>query len=127
MKALQTTHRTDDSIQSVAGYKEAYDIITHIQFEGEGGEVDFDVTPKEEWFSPGSLPMLANNVEGDLWENIVGKEVIKPEDNPFTDAELAGAILWGMTFYGFTPRNRYNLFEEKITHQIWQNGKAFDD
>lgn len=114
MKALHNTHRTDGSIKSIAGYKEAFDIITHTQFEGDGGEVDFDVTPKEKWFSPGYLPLLANNVEGDLWENVVGKMVVKPEENLFTDAELAGAILWGMTFYGFTPRNRHKLFEEQI-------------
>lgn len=116
MNALQTTHRSDSSIQCVAGYKEAYDIITHIKFEGEGGKVTFDVTPKEKWYSLGYLPMLANDVEGDLWENIVGKEVVKPTDNPFTDAELAGAILWGMTFYGFTPRCTEDFFDNQIIH-----------
>ena len=116
MNALQTTHRTDRSIRSVAGYKEAYDIITHIKFEGEDGKVTFDVTPKEKWYSPGYLPMLANDVEGDLWENIVGKEVVKPTDNPFTDAELAGAVLWGMTFYGFTQRSIEDFFDNQINH-----------
>ncbi len=113
---MQTTHRTDSSIRCVAGYKEAYDIITHIKFEGEGGEVTFDVTPKEKWYSPGYLPMLANEVEGDLWENIVGKEIVKPTDNPFTDAELAGAVLWGMTFYGFTQRSTKDFFDNQINH-----------
>lgn len=112
--ALRNTHCNDRSIRCLAGYKEAFDIITHTHFEGEGGEVTFDVTPKGEWSEPHSLPLLANNVEGDYWHNTVGKTVVKPANNPFTDAELAGAILWGMTFYGFTQRCTRDLFATKI-------------
>lgn len=61
------------------------------------------------------MPLLANNVEGDYWENTVGKKVIRPEDNPFTDAELAGSILWGMTFYGFTKHSTWSPREERYT------------
>ena len=86
------------------------------EFEGEGGEVTFDVTsPREAWYEPHNLPLLANNVEGDYWKNTVGKTVIKPDDNPFTDAELAGAILWGMTFYGFNRHAEWSPREERFT------------
>lgn len=115
VKALQNTHRNDRSIRCLSGYKEAFDIICNTEFEGTGGEVTFDVTPKEHWFDPGNLPLLAYNVEGDYWENTVGKTVIRPEDNPFTDAELAGAILWGMTFYGFTKHSAWSPREERYT------------
>lgn len=101
--ALRNTHRNDNSIKCVESYKMAFDLIRHIDFKGDGGEVTFDVSPRNEWFSPGSLPMVANNVEGKHWKNTVGKKVVFPENNPFTDAEIAGAILWGMTFYGFDP------------------------
>ena len=110
--ALRHTHRNDKSIQFLAGYKEAYDTLSNIEFKGEGGEVTFDITEREHWFDKHNLPLLANGVEGDLWENIVGKEVLIPENNPFTDAELAGAILWGATFYGFNRHNRWSPFEE---------------
>ena len=117
LKALRNTHRNDRSIENVAAYKEAFDIICLTEFEGEGGEVTFDVTsPREAWYEPHNLPLLANNVEGDYWENTVGKTVIRPEDNPFTDAELAGAILWGMTFYGFTRHSAWSPREECHTH-----------
>ncbi len=116
LKALRNTHRNDRSIENVAAYKEAFDIICLTEFEGEGGEVTFDVTsPREAWYEPHNLPLLANNVEGDYWENTVGKTVVRPEDNPFTDAELAGAILWGMTFYGFTRHCRWSPREERFT------------
>lgn len=115
VKALQNTHRNDRSIRCLSSYKETFDIICNTEFEGNGGEVTFDVTPKGQWFDPGNLPLLANNVEGDHWKNTVGKTVIRPEDNPFTDAELAGAILWGMTFYGFTRHAKWTPFEQFFT------------
>lgn len=111
-EALRHTHRNEKSTECLTGYKEAFDILCNLPFEGNGGNVTFDVTPREKWDDEGSLPLLAHNVEGDYWENIVGKTVVRPDDNSFTDAELAGAILWGATFYGFTPHDRWNPFEK---------------
>ena len=116
IEVLRNTHRNDSSIKGVVAYKEAFDIICLTEFKGEGGEVTFDVTsPREAWYEPHNLPLLANNVEGDYWENTVGKTVVKPDDNPFTDAELAGAILWGMTFYGFTRHAEWSPREKRFT------------
>lgn len=119
LKALQNTHRNDRSIGTTVAYKQAFDEICLTEFEGEGGEVTFDVTsppsPREDWYKPHHLPLLANNVEGDYWRNTVGKTVVKPDDNPFTDAELAGAILWGMTYYGFGRHNIWSPCEERYS------------
>ena len=116
LNALRNTHRNDRSIEGVVAYKEAFDIICLTEFEGDGSEVTFDVTsPREAWYEPHNLPILANNVEGDYWKNTVGKTVVKPDDNPFTDAELAGAILWGMTFYGFNRHAKWSPREERFT------------
>lgn len=116
LKALRNTHRNCLSIEGVVAYKEAFDIICLTEFEGEGGEVTFDVTsPREAWYEPHNLPLLANNVEGDYWKNTVGKTIVKPDDNPFTDAELAGAILWGMTFYGFNRHAECRLVKNFFT------------
>lgn len=115
LAAMRSTHRNDRPIRNVAGYKEAYDVFCNLKPVGEGGEVTFDISPREEWFTPHSLPLVANNVEGDYWENTVQKTVIYPNDNPFTEAELAGAILWGMTFYGFTKRDEWPPNDEPYT------------
>lgn len=111
-EALRYTHRNEESIKCMAFYKESFDYFRNLEFKGDGGEVTFDVMPRERWFAPHSMPLLANNVEGDYWENTVGKAVVYPQDNPFSDAQLAGAILWGMTFYGFTPRNSWRPTEK---------------
>ena len=50
VNALQNTHRNDDSVSCLYGYKEAFDIISNTEFNGDGGEVTFDVTPREEFF-----------------------------------------------------------------------------
>lgn len=110
MEALQVTHRNDNSIRSTASYKQAFDKLVRLNAHSNCGKVTFDITPREHWFDKWSLPLLANGVEGDHWEDIIGKEVIKPDDNPFTDAELAGAILWGATFYGFTKHSQWTPF-----------------
>lgn len=115
VKVLQNTHRNDESIQQTALYKEAFDTLVSLAPSNNGGQITFDVTPREHWFDEDCLPMLANNVEGDIWENIVGREVIKPDDNPFTDAELAGAILWGATFYKFTSHHMWNPYDDTFT------------
>lgn len=112
-EALRYTHSGDRSVaKCMAAYKESFDYFRHLDFKGDGGEVTFDVMPRKEWFTPGLLPLLAKNVEGDYWENTVGKTIVYPQDNPFSDAQLAGAILWGMTFYGFTPRNLWRFTEK---------------
>lgn len=108
MKALKMMHPNDRSITDTAGYKEAFDIICNTTFDGEGGEVGFDV-----WNDSHSL--TAYYVEGDYWENSVGKIVIRPDDDSFTDADLAAAILWGMTFYGFTRHDEWTPREERFT------------
>ncbi|MCM1071428.1 MAG: hypothetical protein NC301_08620 [Bacteroides sp.] len=115
MAALRCTHRDDRSIRNVAGYKEAYDVFRNLKPKGDGGDVTFAVASSEEGFAPRSLPLVANNVEGDYWENTIRKTVIKPDGAPFTDAELAGAILWGMTFYGFTERDEWPLSDSALS------------
>ena len=120
VSALMNAQRNDKSIQYITGYKEAFDTLSNIEFIGEGGNVTFDVTEKEHLFDEHNLLLLARNVEGDLWENIVGKLVIKPEYNPFTDAELAGAILWGSTFMDSTGiTDGVHIKKDTQNMEIW--------
>lgn len=108
MGALKKMYHSDGSSTYTAGYREAYDIICNTEFVGEGGEVKFDI-----WSDSHSL--TAYYVEGDYWENSVGKTVVRPDDDSFTDADLAASILWGMTFYGFTRHNRWVPSDKSFT------------
>jgi hypothetical protein len=123
VSALQKTHYPDRHVGQFAMYKEAYDQLCNIPFEGKGGKVSFDITKKENLRERGVLPIVARNVEGDYWKNTVGKTVVKPKNNPFTDAELAGAILWGCTFYGYTPRTRRDCFDNMFRNPHTKYGE----
>ena len=117
-RALQQTHfrNVENFIGQSAEYKMAYDQFCHIVPEGDGGEVTFDIVSPESLLNTKTIAIVANNVEGDYWENTVQKTVIYPNGNPFTDAELAGAILWGMTFYGFTNRDEWPPNDTAFSH-----------
>lgn len=104
--ALRHIRKGDRSIESTASYKESFDILRNTEFDGEGGAVTFDVY--KNMYGDNSFGLTANGVEGDAWENIVGKDVVVPEGQLFAEVELAAAILWGATFYGFTRHNRWN-------------------
>ena len=114
-RALQQTHFRDveNFIGQSAEYKMAYDQFCHIVPEGDGGEVTFDIVSPESLVNTKTIAIVANNVEGQCWENILQKEVIRPADNNnVTDAEIAGAILWGATFYGFTSHSQERCFDD---------------
>lgn len=110
---LQRTHFRDDEnfIGQSAEYKMAYDQFCHIETGGDGGEVTFDITSEKCLANHQVKSIVANNVEGQEWEDILQKEVIRPTDKIVTDAEMAGAILWGATFYGFTPHSMKRCFD----------------
>lgn len=112
-EALQHTHFRDDEnfIGQSAEYKMAYDQFCHIEPGGEGGEVTFDIASEKCLANPQVKAIVANNVEGEEWEDILQKEVIRPTDKIMTNAEMAGAILWGATFYGFTPHSMKRCFD----------------
>lgn len=109
--ARMPMYSSDSSVRnSLSGYKEAYDTICNLEPSGEGGEVTFEVESED------AVEFLTcYDVEGDLWENVVGKTIVPPDDNAFTDAELAGVVLWGMTFYGFSRHERWNPYKEYFT------------
>ena len=112
--ALQRTHFRDveNFISQSAEYKMAYDQLSNLTPKGNGGEVTFDVASPESLANPEVKAILANNIEGQSWEDILQKEVVRPADNNVTDAEMAGAILWGATFYGFTPHSQGRCFDD---------------
>lgn len=113
-RALQQTHfrNVENFIGQSAEYKMAYDQFCHIEPEGDGGEVTFDIVSPESLVNTKTIAIVANNVEGQCWEDILQKEVIRPTANNVNDAEMAGAILWGATFYGFTPHSQERCFND---------------
>ena len=86
---LHTHNRHELTVHDLAGYKMAYDRLCNMEFNGEGGEVTFTVTPREEWDDFHSLPLLADNVEGDIWENIYNFPLMQFHMHRYKHQEIA--------------------------------------
>ena len=71
--ALQRTHfrEVENFIGQSAEYKMAYDQLCHIGPGGYGGEVTFDIVSPESLENPEVKAIVANNVEGQDWEDIL--------------------------------------------------------
>lgn len=71
-------------------YKEDYDIILNTVFSGEGGTLTFHPDGDSD----------AYMCEGDRYFNIVGMEVVLPDNGAVTAAEAAAEILWCSAPFG---------------------------
>lgn len=92
-----------NALKSLSEYKENYDIILNTTFSGEGGTITFHPDGDSDSYM----------VEGDRYFNIVGMDVILPENGAVTKAEAAAEILWCAAPFGRYPVIDWgDLFEE---------------
>lgn len=110
LEALYRTRKGEYAIKNPADYKEAFDYICHLTPRPEEGSVDFAVSPRESWPEK-ELALIAEQIEGIPWEEVICRKIIRPETKEVTDAELAAAVLWEMTLFGFTDEP-VNITEE---------------
>lgn len=58
-------------------------------------------------------PLLdAYNIEGCEWEVALSKEVVVEPEVTASLSEIAACCLWHTSFYGFTPQQREDVFQE---------------
>ena len=79
-----------DALLPLSEYKENYDIILNTVFSGEGGTITFRPDGNSN----------AYMTEGDRYFNIVGMEVVLPDNGAVTTAEAAAEILWCSAPFG---------------------------
>ncbi len=127
LETLYKIRHGDYAIKNPADYKEAFDYICHLQPRPEEGSVDFAVSPRESWPEK-ELAIIAEQIEGIWWDDVICRKVIRPESVEVTDTELAASILWEMTLFGFTdePRNYveelysdYGLRACELMHKLY--------
>lgn len=111
--ALLDIFRYDEPSIDLASYKKAFDYICQLESNSDGEIVTFEAYPREIWntASP-SIPLIATCVENSYWDTTAGRTVVFPEDDTFKLADFACAILWGMTFHGFSNRKHMFLHNE---------------
>ena len=93
-----------NSLRPITEYKENYDIILNTEFSGEGGTITF----KEDGDSDVYM------IEGDKYDNIVGMEVIIPENGAISEAEVAAQILWSTAPFGSVSTGQWHSFFEDM-------------
>ena len=108
----ELTKRDDQINGRFAGYKEAFDILRQM-------EPDNDFHPED---TPHIEIGWQNSILEDgerwidvygascKWENVLAKDIKVANDLDLTETEVLARILWEMTFYGFTPKQREEVF-----------------
>ena len=105
--------KRDDQINGrFAGYKEAFDILRQMEPDSkfhpedtphiEIGWQDSILEDGERW-----IDVYGASCK---WENALAKEIKVANDLNLTETEVLARILWEMTFYGFTPKQREEVF-----------------
>lgn len=93
-----------NSLRPITEYKENYDIILNTEFFGEGGTITF----KEDGDSDVYM------IEGDSYDNIVGMEVILPENGAISEVEAAAQIIWSAAPFGRVTSGQWHSFFENL-------------
>ena len=96
-----------DSLRPITEYKENYDIILNTEFSGEDGIITF----KEDGDSDVYM------IEGDSYDNIVGMEVILPENGAISEVDAAAQIIWSAAPFGRVTSGQWHSFFENLVSQ----------
>ena len=105
--------KRDDKINGrFAGYKEAFDILRMMEPDNEFhpedtphieiGWQDSILDDGERW-----IDVYGASCK---WENVLAKDIKVATDLDLTETEVLAHILWEMTFFGFTPKQREEVF-----------------
>ncbi|MDE6448912.1 MAG: hypothetical protein K2L41_02385, partial [Muribaculaceae bacterium] len=106
-----------DALLPISRYKEDYDIILNTVFSGEGGAITFHPDGDSD----------AYMCEGDRYFNIVGMEVVLPDNGAVTAAEAAAEILWCSAPFGrYGEIDWGDLFEEHEADKYALQAKRLD-
>ncbi|MBD5187372.1 MAG: hypothetical protein HDS94_04870 [Bacteroidales bacterium] len=105
-----------DALLPILRYKEDYDIILNIVFSGEGGTITFNPDGNSD----------AYMCEGDRYFNIVGMELILPDNGAVTAVEAAAEILWCSAPFGRFGEIDWALFEENEADKYALQAKRLD-
>ena len=79
-----------NSLKPLSEYKENYDIILNTAFTGKAGRITFHPNGDSDVYM----------IEGDRYFNIVGMEVVLPDNGVVTKEEAAAEILWCSAPFG---------------------------
>lgn len=114
-----------ERLNNMYAFREAYDILLNMEpakdFKGEirvewsGGEVGGE----DRWINVGPMH------DAD-WEEDLAKEIMVADDVRLSPEELAMHCLWEITYWGFSPKEREEVWQEKFGRKKLNNPYEID-
>ena len=105
-----------DHLDNIYAFREAYDILQGMEpatgFNGEihvewsGGEFEGE----EKWINVGPM-------HNSSWEEDLAKDIVMADDVHLTPAELAMHCLWEITYWGFSPAEIKEDWQERLVYE----------
>lgn len=105
-----------DHLDNIYAFREAYDILQGMEpatgFNGEihvewsGGEFEGE----EKWINVGPM-------HNSSWEEDLAKDIVMADDVHLTPAELAMHCLWEITYWGFSPAEIKEGWQERLVYE----------
>lgn len=98
----------------MAGFKMAFDGMSNtLPADANGETIKVELCTED-----GEEPYLsAYHVDNDVWENVVGREIVIDSNVTASLEEIVAVVLFEATYYGFTPTDREETFEEWETER----------
>ena len=104
----------DSALRPLSEYKENYDIILNTEFSGEGGTITYQEDGDSDVYM----------IEGDYYNNIVGMEVILPNNNSVSKEVVASEIIWSAASFGRVTSSQWDNFFEDLVNPSKANEYA---
>ena len=95
-------------------YREAYDLLRAMtpnrDYEGEARVEWSGWDDEKKWLG-------VHHLDGDAWEDALAKEIVIAEDVQIPIEKIAMLCLWEITFYGFSPEQIHETFDNMVNHK----------
>lgn len=98
----------------MAGFKMAFDGMRNTIPSSASEEVVNIDLYKEENEEP---YIMVCHVDNDIWENVVGRDICISSEVSASLEEIVAVVMYDATYFGFTPTDRDETFEE------WETGQ----
>ena len=103
----------DVHLDNIYAFREAYDILHNMapneNYKGEA-QVHWAGDEDEKWLD-------ISHLDEDKWENELAKEIVIADNVRLPIEKIAMLCLWEITFYGFSPKQIHETFDDMLNHK----------
>lgn len=108
-------NKYDEGENPPAKYEQHYNMLKGLPVEHP--EEEIKITIKWSHWEGKETFLEAHNLEGAIWEEALGSELLIAEDVNASLAEIAMCCLWHSSFYGFTHEEEIERFQRMMSEE----------